>query len=287
MLKTRNEARKKLAVLCLAGIAASAPLAASAQQPSAASPPVTPIQSAEPAAAARSGEAAEYVLGPEDVIEVEIVGQPDRSRARVYADGTIQLNLVGKLVASGKTPRELGLEIAQALKSGGFYADPTINVEVSNYASRYVTVLGAVGTPSLVPINRAYRLSEILARVGGVQPSAADYLVVRPESGEEKRYLIKDLATGDASKDPYVTPGDKIFAPVAEVVYISGQVNAPGPFPMTSDMTVRQAIARAGGLTASGSDKKVEVNRDGKKVKLKGDAKVQPGDVLIVGERLF
>ena len=191
------------------------------------------------------------------------------------------------MTVSGKTPRELGLEIAGVLKQGGFYANPVVNVEVTNYASRYVTVLGAVGSPSLVPINRPYRLSEIVARVGGVKPDAADYLIIRSETGEEKRYMVDALSTGDAVQDPFVRPGDKIFAPVAEISYISGQVNSPGPFPLKADMTVRQAIARAGGLTASGSDKKVEVTRGGKKTKLSGDDKVMPGDVLVVGERLF
>lgn len=248
-------------------------------------PPPVPIDAQ--AAPAASPADAEYVLGAEDVIEVEIVGQPDRSRARVYTDGTLQLNLVGKIMAAGKTPRQLGIEIAQALKAGGFYANPVVNIEVASYASRYVTVLGAVASPSLVPINRPYRLSEILARVGGVQATAADYLIVRPEQGDERRYLIDELARGDATKDPFVAPGDKIFAPPADLFYISGQVNSQGPFPMKTGMTVRQAIARAGGLTPSGSDKKVEANRGGKKVKLSGDAKVEPGDVLVVGERLF
>ncbi len=251
-------------------------------------PAPAPIPQGELPKGAPSSAAAEYVLGPEDVLEIEIVGQPDKARARVYTDGTVQLNLIGTVMAAGKTPRELGIEIAQALKSGGFYANPVVNIEVSNYASRYVTVLGAVTTPSLVPINRVYRLSEIIARVGGVvQANAADYVVVRPENGEEKRYLLDELARGDATKDPFVTPGDKIFVPIAEVFYISGQVNSPGAFPVKSGLTVRQAIARAGGLTASGSDKKVEVNRGDKKVKLPGDAVVQPGDVLVVGERLF
>lgn len=261
----------------------SPPTGAFAQVATGVAPPATPL----PAPSAPDAATSEYVLGPEDVIEVEVVGQPDRARARVYADGTIQLNLIGKLTASGKTPRELGNEIATALKAGGFYANPVVNVEVSAYASRYVTVLGAVATPSLVPINRPYRLSEILARVGGVSGGAADFLIVRSEDGQEARFLIDDLAAGDASKDPYVKAGDKIYAPVAEVFYISGQVNSPGTFPVRSDLTVRQAIARAGGLTVSGTDKKIEVNRGGKKMKLTGDAKVEPGDVLVVGERLF
>lgn len=269
--------------ICL--FVAATPVVAWAQQPEVA-PPVTAIQPGQPNGAV-VGPTAEYVLGPEDIIEVEIVGQPDKARARVYTDGTVQLNLIGKLVAQGKTPRQLGDEIAQAMKAGGFYANPVVNVEVSGYSSRYVTVLGAVGSPSLVPINRAYRLSEIVARVGGVRPDAADYLIIRSEAGAENRYMIDELSTGDLTKDPFVTPGDKIFAPVAEIFYISGQVNSPGPFPMKTGMTVRQAIARAGGLTASGSDKKISATRGGKKAKLAADAKVEPGDVLVVGERLF
>lgn len=263
--------------------------AASASAQTSAPPPAD--ASSRPATAASGAStdpgSAEYILGPEDVLEIEIVGQPDKMRARVYTDGTVQLNLVGKVVAQGKTPRQLGDEIAGLLKSGGFYANPVVNVEVSGYASRFVTVLGQVASPGLIPINRPYRLSEILARVGGTQAAAADYLIVKSEVGEERRYQISDLATGDASKDPYVAAGDKIFAPQAELFYISGQVMSPGAFPAKAETTIAQAIARAGGLTASGSDKKVQVTRAGKKIKLRGDALVQPGDVLVVGERLF
>lgn len=251
-------------------------------------PPVVPVaENGQAPTSSTPAANAEYILGPEDVIEVEVVGQPDKWRAKIYADGTIQLNLVGKLSAAGRTPRELSADISEALKVGGFFATPVVNVEVSNYASRYVTVLGAVASPSLVPINRSYRLSEILARVGGAQSGAADYLVVRPEQGAERRYEIKDLAMGDSAKDPFVAAGDKIYVPMAEPFYVSGQVNSPGTFAMKTGMTVRQAIAVAGGLSPSGSDKKVTVNRDGKKVKLGSDDTIMPGDVLVIGERLF
>ncbi len=251
--------------------------------PADAQPSATSVPSAKPEA----GLAAEYVVGPEDVIEIEVVGQPDRTRARVYTDGTVQLNLIGKIAASGKTTRQLGLDIAAALKAGGFYANPTINVEVATFSSRYVTVLGAVGAPGLVPINRPYRMSEIMARVGGVQDRAADFLIVRSENGAENRYSIDKLATGDMSQDPLVQPGDKIFFPVAEIFYISGQVHSPGSYPIRSGMTMRQAIGRAGGLTDSGTDRRMGVNRTGKKMKLDADAKVEPNDVIVVGERLF
>lgn len=255
-----------------------------AQHAAAQAPPVTPVAET-PAANLRPD--AEYVLGPEDTIEIEIVGRPDKARAKIYADGTIQMALIGKVEASGKTTRTLGAEIAAALKSGGFYANPIVNVEVVNFASRYVTVLGAVATPGLVPIDRPYRLSEILARVGGVRDSGADYLVVRPENGEEQRYSVKLLATGGADEDPYVQPGAKIFSPTADLFYISGQVNSPGTYSLSGEMTLAQAIARGGGLSASGSDRRVQVTRKGVKTKLDLTSKVEAGDVIVVGERLF
>ncbi|WP_354298109.1 SLBB domain-containing protein [Phenylobacterium koreense] len=265
---------------------ALAPSVAAAQLATPA-PPVVPLAGTAPQVQNSPDTEGEYVLGPEDVLEIEIVGQAEKARARVYTDGTVQLNLVGKIEVAGKTPRELGTIIASELKKGGFYANPVVNVEVANYASRYVTVLGAVASPGLVPINRRYRLSEILARVGGVQESGADYVIVRPENGPEQRYLIEKLATGDSNDDPYVTPGDKIFSPAAEVFYISGQVNSPGTYAVKQGLTIAQAIARGGGLTQSGSDRKVSVTREGKKIKLDSSAAVEPGDVVVVGERLF
>ena len=263
--------------------------AAFAQPSRAATPAVVPAPAPAPAPAGPATDPgqAEYLVGPEDVIEVDIVGQPDKMRARVYTDGTIQLNLLGKMQAAGKTTRQLGDEMAKQLKEKGYFSNPVVNVEVVSFTARYVTVLGAIGQPGLVPINRPYRLSEIMARVGGVKESGADYLIVRPEAGAEKRYSVKALATGDASQDPYVSPGDKIFAPEAEVFYISGQVGQPGTFALRSDMTIRQAIARAGGLSESGTDHGVLVTRGGKKIKLEASAKVEANDVIVVRERLF
>ena len=130
-------------------------------------------------------------------------------------------------------------------------------------------------------------MSEILARVGGVQAAAADYLIVRPETGPEKRYFIEKLAIGDSTEDPFVTPGDKIYVPIADVFYISGQVNSPGNYPLKTGMTLREAIAKAGGLGASGTDRGVRINRGGKKMKLDVSGKIEAGDVITVPERLF
>jgi polysaccharide biosynthesis/export protein len=249
----------------------------------AAQPPAT-----TPTGPTVDGASSAYILGRDDVVEVSLLGRTDfGGRARIQADGTIQLPFIGKVPAAERTAADLADTIRKALQSGGYFADPVAVVEVVGYASRYVTVLGAVGQPGLVPINRPYRMSEVLARVGGLRDGAADYLVVTSASGDEKRLIVRELATGSAEKDPQVRAGDKIYAPMAENYYIYGQVNSPGSYSLQANMTVRMALAKGGGLTESGSDKKITVTRDSKKVKMKLDEPIQAGDVLVVGERLF
>jgi polysaccharide export outer membrane protein len=101
---------------------------------------------------------------------------------------------------------------------------------------------------------------------------------------------VEKLATGAPADDPIVRNGDKIYVPTLEnqVFYISGQVRSPGAYPAQTGMTFRTAIARGGGLTEMGSEKKVKVVRNGVEMKsVKLEDKVMPGDVITIGERLF
>jgi polysaccharide export outer membrane protein len=231
----------------------------------------------------------EYALGAGDVIEVNVLGRDDfKTRARIRPDGTILLPFLGAVSAAQRTPTELSASVAASLRSGGYYSNPVVSVDVVSYASQYVTVLGAVATPGLVPIDRAYRLSEIMARVGGTRMGGADYVVLRPTIGEEKRYNILTLATGDATQDPLVSPGDKIYVPDAELFYIYGEVNSPGAYPMMSEPTLRKAVARGGGVKPTGTTGRIRIYRQGEQIKGADLASaLQPGDVIVVGERLF
>jgi polysaccharide export outer membrane protein len=277
-------------------VAAPAPRSAATEAPPeeapAAAPANAPQSSAYSAPMASGGDTSTdktYVLGPADVIEVSVLGRSEyTTRARISEDGTIQLQYLGVVHAANKTAAQLSDEVAAALQKGGFFESPVVRVDIVSYASRYVTVLGNFVTPGLVPVDRPYHLSEIIARVGGVKDTGANYVILRPQHGEERRITIATLATGAASDDPLVSPGDKIYSPPAELFYVTGQVKGPGAFPIISDMTVRMALSRAGGLTDSGSDKKVTITRKGNKIgHVDLDSRIQPGDVILVGERLF
>lgn len=247
---------------------------------------VLPMQAASSAPAPATDEG--YVLGAEDVVQVDVLGRSDFSaKSKVGTDGKIQLPLLGAVPASNRTVLQLRNEIRVALQKGGFFTQPIVEVQVSSYASRYVTVLGAVGTPGLVPVDRAYRLSEILARVGGVRESGADYLTLRSKTGEHN-YAVKDLATGNENLDPFVQPGDKIYSPNADIFYIQGQVKGPGNFRLTPHMTLSMALARAGGITDLGSSSSIKIIRKNAEIKTKNlNVEILPDDIIDVGEGWF
>lgn len=233
-----------------------------------------------------------YILGPGDVVEVGIVGRDDfNSRVRVGADGKVLLPYVGSLVAEKRSVLEFSDDVRQALVRGGYFSNPVVRVEVVGVTSRYATVLGSVGSPGLIPLDRQYKLSEILARVGGRSGAGADYvLLTRAGANAPERYSIAALASGTSEKgDPVVETGDKIFVPSAEdeSFYLSGEVHSPGQFHFVPGMTLRMAIAKGGGITENGSEGRVSVVRGGKKMKLKLEDPIAIGDVISVGERLF
>lgn len=261
----------------------SAALAALTLTPAAAQAPAQ----AAPAPAAETATEG-YVIGPGDVIEVSVLGQPEfTTRARVRTDGTIALPFLGDTSVQGKTALVLASEIGAKLRAGGYYAKPIPNVEVVGFASNYVTLLGAIGQPGLQPIDREYRVSEVVARAGGIRADGADYVVLRRESGEELRLPFVKLAMGGDADDPVVRPGDKLYVPEAERYYIYGQINAPGAFPLKGELTLRKAIAQSGGLTPSGSAKRVKVFRNGVEQRAELENPIQAGDVIVIGERLF
>jgi len=279
------------ALLLLAGPAhaqltqSAAPVAAGSK------PAAAPGAQTAPAPAPVVVVDANFSLGVGDSVNVGLVGRNDfNSAAQVSSEGTVFLPLIGQVKALGLTTTALSQQIQAALKKGGYYSDPMVHVEVTGVASRYATILGDVGSPGLMPLDRDYHLSDIVARVGGRAGEGAGTIVVTHTDGQSKRYSIEEIATGGAEGDPKVLPGDKIYfpAPVAEVFYISGQVKSPGAFPVTKGLTVREAIARGGGLTDMGSDRKTKVFR--KNLQLKDvnlDTVLQPGDIVQIGERLF
>lgn len=271
-----------LLALGLGAVPAAAQAARSAPAPVAA-----PAASAVVAPAAGNRDDG-YILGAGDVIEIAVLGREEfRPRVQIQVDGTVQLPYLHSVKAAELTVIQFRSQVTKLLREGGFYTDPVVNVAVVSYASRYVTVLGDFGTPGLVPVDRAYRVSEILARAGGIKPTASDEILLRRADGQEFRLPVAKVASGGVADDPFVQPGDKLYLATAPIYYIYGQVGAPGAYKVERGMTVRMALARGGGLTPRGSAGKISVYRNGQKVKASMDLPLSENDTIYVGERFF
>ena len=224
-------------------------------------------------------------IGPGDIVEVSLLGVPDsRVRATVRENGQLPIVFLGEVQAAGKTPDDLARDIEQRLRAAGVYTNPLINLEVVSTVSSYVTVFGPARTTGLVPLERAYRLSELIARVGPAEGAGSVVLITPGQP--QRRIAIMDLATG-AAEDPVLSSGDRIQIVPAEF-FIYGQVNSPGGYPVMGDPTVRKALARGGGLSPLGTQRRVRIFRNGQEMRVTDlETSVQPGDVIHVGERLF
>jgi polysaccharide export outer membrane protein len=271
--------------LLTAALAASTILATpTLAQTSGAGAAAAPVPPAQPSAAAASGG---YRLGPDDEIKVFIYGQPDLSvTTRVKADGTIRLAMLGAVDVRGKTTAELADSIAAGYAKGGYLEQPSVNVEMSQFVSRSVTVLGNVPQAGNYPLDRAYTVASMLAKAGGATATGANAVILTPADGSGP--LRISLADMNAGASRPLAPGDILFIPPAEKIYVYGQVQEPGAFNFVPGQTFRQALALAGGPTLAGSTRRIKVRRAGKEVEgINLDDAVQPEDVLVIREKLF
>ncbi|MGQ5701990.1 polysaccharide biosynthesis/export family protein [Sandaracinobacteroides sp. A072] len=245
--------------------------------------------SGAPAAAQGAQGSVAYVLGPNDGINVIVYGQSEFNvQTRVKPDGSIVMPLIGKVQAEGRTVITLADEVTRRLVSGNFLKDPIVNVEVTDYASRYVRVAGKISQPGLIPLERSNRILDVLLRAGWVREGASQFVTLRRAAdGKEVRIDTDALGRGQ-SDDIALQAGDTLFVADAELVYLTGQVNRPGPIQLRPGMTVSEALAMAGGVGASGSSNRVGLRREGEKERdVDQQTELKAGDIINVRERLF
>ncbi|MDE2252635.1 MAG: SLBB domain-containing protein [Gammaproteobacteria bacterium] len=260
-----------------------------------ASPPVAVEATATPAG---PGAPRILQLGPGDSVAIQVYGQPDMS-STVYIsdDGTVPVPLAGAVQVGGLSPAEAARKIEAAFRDGKFLVDPHVTITVTQSRSQRVSVLGEVGTPGRYAIESNETIFDVLAQAGGAKETAADvvYLLRPDKNGQIERIAVNLKGLTDAQRSmptQVLQGGDSVFVPRAEQFYIFGEVNAPNMYRIEPGMTVTQAIARAGGVTARGSRKRVEIRRKGpdgreQTFSAKPDEPVHANDVLRVKESIF
>ncbi|WP_333840218.1 polysaccharide export protein EpsE [Pelomicrobium sp.] len=248
--------------------------------------------------AAAPGSSEEYRLGPGDVVKISVYNNPDlATEAEISDSGEISFPLLGEVALGGLTRTEAERTISSRLHQGGFVPNASVNLLVTLYRSRQVSVLGEVHKPGKYPIQQLSSVTDLLAAAGGITEKGSSVVTVirRDANGNATRREIdikQLLRSGDLSGNLLVGAGDIVYVPPAPVFYIYGEVRQPGVYPLAPDMTVRQALSVGGGLTVRGTERGIRLDRKGPDGKLHSyrarlSDKLQPDDVLHVPESWF
>lgn len=298
--------RRTLFVSVLAGLALSAwtiPIGAQAPVPQ-----LPPTQAAEqspkPAESAPEG----YTVGPGDRLRVDVFGEgpPLSGTYRVESDGTILYYEIGRLPVVGLTERGVGDLITKRLSDGGYILKPNVTVQIEEFRSRFVFVLGEVGTPGMYALKGQNTLLEVLAMAGSVTNDASkEVKVIRPKSAEARARPNPDASADEADfikidlsaleqgrmvDNVRIEDGDTIFVSKAETYFVAGHVRSPNRYTWSKGITVEQAIIVAGGYTDRGSNRGIKIRREVKpgkfeEIGVNRNDPVLPGDTIIVRMR--
>lgn len=249
-------------------------------------------------ASVASAEKAEYVLSPGDVVRITVFQNPDlTTEARVSEAGTMTFPLLGSVRVGGLSLSAAEATIARQLREGGFVLKPNVNILPVEMRGNQVVVLGQVDRPGRYPLETFnQRLADMVAAAGGISEEGDERVVLKgTRNGQPVRIEVDIkqlfLEGGDDQNVP-LEGGDMIYVERAPVFYIYGEVQRPGVFRLERDMSVIQALATGGGLTARGTMRGLRVHRRDETGALQIiepglDDLLLPSDVVHIRESLF
>jgi len=222
-----------------------------------------------------------YVLGPGDQIVIRANEMEDISDKpfRIDADGFINLPVLGKTRAGGRSVQELEADLVERLKM--FVRTPQVIVTVVQFRSEPVFFVGAFKSPGIYPLLGRRTLVEMLASIGGLQPNASRRIKVtrRDEVGKiplanaiedpVAKVSSVEISMGslrenvNPAEDIALQPFDVVTVERAEMVYVNGELGKVGAFELGERdfISIAQVLSLAGGLTKNADAKKARILR--------------------------
>ena len=263
-----------------------------------------------------------YRLGPGDILDVRIWGQPDlNSTVEIDEDGSISSLpfIEDPIPAKCRTEKDIQKSVTEAYAK--YLVKPRVSVRTVERKSRPpATIWGAVHAPTRVAMLRRIQLHEMVTAAGGFTDKAGGTIHIIhtmpelcPEPGEvvaQKStpgsdigqlgtYKITSLRSGAGEGDPFIRAGDLVEVVEGDTVFVTGFVVQPQAFIMKDQTTLTMVIAQAGGVQRLAKTSEVHILRrkDGKmggediKVNYEAirkgqqkDVVLEPYDIVDVGE---
>ena len=233
--------------------------------------PVEGLPPVDPALLQRPDTA--FRLGPGDELEIEVLGDVDtRARTVIGPDGKIYFFLLPGVDVWGLTLAEARDKIAAEMNRFVRESQP-ISITLRAVQSQRIWMLGRLNRPGVYPIAGPITLLEAISQAGGpasatINTSISGNVIVgtdsrgaADEAGDLRRaFVIRDgslvrvdfqrlLREGDMSQNIYLQANDVVYVPSAasNTVHVLGAVNAPSTIDYRGQMSLAEAVAKAGG----------------------------------------
>ena len=245
-------------MLIMTGCARYADLPAGFRAEISASPVVNqePVAVAPPLLGDLSQANSVYRVGPGDVLAISIPGMMAQKAAtteqpqgyRVYSSGKVLLPLVGGVEVGGLTVDEIQIHLQDVFKP--FVKEPIITVEILEYKSQPIYLLGEFLQPGVQYLDRPVSLIQGIALGGGMSKAAnlRGARVVRANNILPVD-VFELVYRSDLRQNVLLQPGDTIYIPGNEQqnVFVFGAVTDEGPIPMLNGrISLLQALSSAG-----------------------------------------
>jgi protein involved in polysaccharide export with SLBB domain len=154
-------------------------------------------------------------IGVGDVFSMTIVGEDKLpSNYRVAPDGSVDLPYIHRVQVAGLEPQELADVIRKKLVEENILRDPSVAVDVKEYNSKRVVVLGQVQKPGSFPLTPGFTLIQAISQAGGFNTIAnRDRINLTRKTGRQSRTIILsvDAITDGSLPDIPLQAGDTVF----------------------------------------------------------------------------
>lgn len=208
---------------------------------------------------------AEYVVGPGDTLEVQLIGNTKgRYSLVVRRDGQINFPELGPIAVSGMRFDEVRTTIEQRVNEQ--LIGTQVSVQIGELRSIQVLVVGDVEQPGSYTVSGLSTITNALFVSGGVKEIGSLRNIELKRSGQTvARFDLYDLLLrGDTRADARLISGDAIFVPpVGKVVGVSGEVRRPALYELKGESAASDLVQLAGGLNAEAEGRLATIERIG------------------------
>ena len=191
-----------------------------------------------------------YRIKKGDTLLISVIGQPEYTHsAQVREDGRISY-FGGDLDVAGQTVETVNQQIREFLVSESLVRNPVVMVSPV-LQENGVFVGGAVKLPGRYPISPEtdIGLYRAIALAGGMAENADHQIVQLIRTDVPETVETYDLSPTLPYRDIRVNVNDLVFVMPLSAIEVQGQVQTPGKFFIRGQISIEEALARAGGPT--------------------------------------